>query len=354
MAGCSPRSHARAHAVADLDPKPEMDPMTKPLLILVCAPLALALPLSSHADITTGLMARYPFSGNADDVSGNGNHATVEGAATLTADRFGVPNSAFDLGFNNSSSYLWAPSSPSLSAPTTAVTQAAWIYMSDATGWNPILMKSISGENAFMYRMLAASTYVCVAYGNWNIAACTGATIPLNEWHHVATTFNGSSVRFFVDGVPIHTAPLVVTMTPDTRPLAIGFDYPGLPEYFKGKLDDVALYARALSESDILELYSDATSVPGPQAEGLLVMSPPFPNPTRGGVSVDLDLPVSQPVRLGMYDASGRIVGSLFDGALEHGRHALRWNAEGLASGVYFLRLESAGGSQVSKVVLAR
>jgi hypothetical protein len=136
-------------------------------------------------------MARWSFSGSADDVSGNGNHGVVMGGTALTTDRFGSPNSAYSFS-GLGSCYIEIPNSASLRAPTTAMTMAAWILMmSDGSGWNPILMKSVAGENAFMYRMLAASTYVCAAFSNWNVAACTGATIPLNEWHHVATTFDG-------------------------------------------------------------------------------------------------------------------------------------------------------------------
>ena len=54
----------------------------------------LAAGLAASADLTDGLVVWYPFSGNANDQSGNGNHATVYGA-TLTADRFGNPNSAY-------------------------------------------------------------------------------------------------------------------------------------------------------------------------------------------------------------------------------------------------------------------
>jgi hypothetical protein len=322
---------------------------------LLPALVALALPVSARGDITTDLMARWSFSGNADDASGNGNHGIVWGGTALTTDRFGTPGSAYYFSAM-SSDYIEIPSSASLSAPTTAMTMAAWILMaSDGSGWHPILMKSFTGENAFMYRMLAASTFVCVAFTNWNVSACTGAAIPLNEWHHVATTWDGLTVRFYLDGLLVASAPLQAVIAPDTRPLTIGADVPGSSEWFHGKIDEVNLYSRALSASCIAELYAAApTGVPVTRTEDALVMSPPFPNPARGHVTVSLQLAGSQPVRLGVYDAAGRAVAHLVDGTLAGGQHALQWNAGEIASGVYFLRLDAAGKSEQSRVVLTR
>jgi hypothetical protein len=67
-----------------------------------------------HADLNDGLVAHYPFNGNANDESGNGNHGMVNGA-TLTEDRFGNIDSAFHF---DGRSYIVVPSSPSLESPS--------------------------------------------------------------------------------------------------------------------------------------------------------------------------------------------------------------------------------------------
>jgi hypothetical protein len=317
---------------------------------------ALLFPCTADADIVSGLMARYPFSGNASDASGNANNGSPVGGTVLTTDRFGAPNSAYS--FNGLDSYISIPNSASLSAPTTEMTMAAWIQIAGPSlvgaGFDPIIMKSVTGENAFMYRMNATTTYFGSAFNNWNTHLSAGQTIPLGEWHHVASVFNGSAIRFYFDGVLVSTQAMVLTIAQDTRALTIGGDFPGIPEHFNGKIDEVALYSRALSDADILELYSVATGVPGAHAESGLTMGPPFPNPARGPVNIDFSLATAQSVRLGVYDASGRIVSRLVDESLARGQHAYQWNAEGVANGVYFLRLEAAGSQRVSKVVLAR
>lgn len=80
--------------------------------------------LHSQVNLDSGLVAYYSFNGNADDLSGNGNHGTVIGAV-LIADRFGIDSSAYE--FDGTSSYITIDSSPTLESPSTELTQAAWI-----------------------------------------------------------------------------------------------------------------------------------------------------------------------------------------------------------------------------------
>ena len=73
---------------------------------------------SAHADITTGLVGRYPLDGNAIDISGYANNGAFVGAVAAAADRFGNPSGACE--FNGLNTYILIPNSASLSSPTTA------------------------------------------------------------------------------------------------------------------------------------------------------------------------------------------------------------------------------------------
>lgn len=79
-----------------------------------------------------------------------------------------------------------------------------------------------------------------------------------------------------------------------------------------------------------------------------------WPNPFNERVSVRYSLPQSAEVQLAVYDILGRRVATLQQGRLAAGRHTVSWNAQGVASGVYFLRLNSAGQTRLRKVVLVR
>ena len=76
----------------------------------------------AHADLNDGLVAYYPFNGNAKDESGNGNHGAVNGA-TLTEDRFGNIDSAYHFDGN---SYIVVPNSPALESPSDQYSVAVW------------------------------------------------------------------------------------------------------------------------------------------------------------------------------------------------------------------------------------
>ncbi len=90
-----------------------------------------------------------------------------------------------------------------------------------------------------------------------------------------------------------------------------------------------------------------------------LALSPARPNPFGQSASVALELPTSSKVTLGVYDARGRLVRVLEEGALPAGRHEFTWNgrdSEGreLPSGIYFIRVETRSGSATRKAVLLR
>jgi hypothetical protein len=327
---------------------------------VLAAVLALSFVASSaRSDITTGLIAKYPFDGNATDVSGNGNHGSLVGGVVLTTDRFGTPNSAYN--FPAYGSYILVPGSTSLNSPTTAVTQAAWVSIHGlgfgGSQFNPLIMKSVESGNAFMYRMITDPTYFGAAFNNWNTATSSGRATPADEWHHFATVFNGTTLRFYYDGAFVESKPLVLTITPDTRALTIGADFPGIPEFFNGKIDDVYLFSRALSDADIAQLYSATTTgVEEPTRMPGVALGRPFPNPGRAQIKIDFDLESSALVQLAIYDAAGRRIRGLRSGVLEKGTYSTTWDVRDdsgnpVPAGVYFFQLR-AGERRLSTRVL--
>src|SRR5262249_600897 len=88
-----------------------------------------------------------------------------------------------------------------------------------------------------------------------------GGSIPLNTWTHVAMTFDAASGQFtlYVNGrqVASATSPGVITAT--SRNVLIGREDSFLPRPFNGLIDEVAIYSRALSASEIQGIYSAAT-----------------------------------------------------------------------------------------------
>ena len=332
------------------------------LPILLCL-FSSTLTLSAYADITTGLIARYPFDGNAVDASGNGNTGTLVGGITLTTDRFGVANRAYS--FNGNDSYILISDSPSLDTPTTQCTMAAWVleYGLSNVGdhYNPLIMKSNQVNNAFMYRMIANPDYLGMSVNNWFNSQSVSQTIPLNTWHHVASVYNGASntVRFYYDGAFIGSFYMASAISPDTRPLTIGADFPGVLEIFNGKIDDVCIYNRALSDADIVELMGQATPTAVATLTPRFSVRAAVPNPFNGESTVEYDLAAQDHIDIGVYDVAGHRVREIESGTRGAGEHVVRWdgredNGTEAPSGVYFFRLKDAGQVLTERVVRVR
>lgn len=101
---------------------------------------------------------------------------------------------------------------------------------------------------------------------------------------------------------------------------------------------------------------ADVDPVDVPAATGIVGIRP---NPFNPSTEVSFDLAQAGPVRVTVYDVRGVAVRVLADGAFDAGRHEARWDGRGArgepaASGVYFIRLEAPGVSQVMKAMLAK
>ena len=87
---------------------------------------------------------------------------------------------------------------------------------------------------------------------------------------------------------------------------------------------------------------------------GVGAMFAPYPNPSNSGFRVSYSLHKAGNVELSVYDLAGKRIEVIFDREKESGRHSLNWNASGLASGVYFLRLSAAGEVFTRQVVISQ
>lgn len=97
----------------------------------------------------------------------------------------------------------------------------------------------------------------------------------------------------------------------------------------------------------------EATSVE-PALAGGVQLGAPAPNPTRGGLGFTVNLPRGTHVRVGVFDVRGARVNTLVDRTMGAGLHHMRWDAAGLESGTYYLRLEAEGVQQSRKFTFVR
>ena len=104
-------------------------------------------------------------------------------------------------------------------------------------------------------------------------------------------------------------------------------------------------------------IYSDlATEVSDNQADTSsgFALSGIYPNPFNATITISYALPQSQRVGLHLYDMSGRLVESFYEGYRTAGLYKARWNAESTSAGIYFVRMEADGFSDTRKIVLVK
>jgi hypothetical protein len=195
--------------------------------------------------VTNGLVAYYPFSGNADDASGNGLNGTNNGA-TLTADRFGKPASAYS--FDGSTSFISIDSSPLLQLSTN-LTISFW--MNSASGG----MMICKGNEECAYSVGGSvSSGIGFNHQNINNMVFSKSPLPSNMWFQVVCTLNSTDARIYING-QLNNSGTGETLGTGTGALTIGKINSGLPSYYQGSLDDLRIYNCALSADEVQQLY---------------------------------------------------------------------------------------------------
>jgi chitodextrinase len=205
------------------------------------------------APAPVGLVAGYSFDEGSGvtvaDASGNGNVGTVSSATWSSAGHFGGA-----LSFNGTSSLVTVPDSGSLDL-TGAMTLSAWVRPSALGGWRTVLLKEdiggvTSGQPYALYAETNSSKPLAMAFTTGEVRAFGPAQLPLSTWTHLAATYDGSQLRLYVNGALAGTQPMTGAMPASSGALRIGGNSIW-GEYFAGAIDDVRLYSRALSASEI-------------------------------------------------------------------------------------------------------
>ena len=211
---------------------------------------------------TNGLIAYYPFNGNANDESGNGHNGIVNGA-TLASDRFGSAGKAYD--FDGVDDYIECPSTGNLSTAFNEITLSGWVNIEDwdhvsqdNSNWAAIFCKGPTHMQIEEAPGWDNRYGLYFGYGDPFSDYLDSSIFMLNQWYQVAIVCNENTIQFYMNGAQTHTAQANVTIDSNSEPLLIGKDPPGYIDYLVGKLDDLRIYNRALTEPEIQALYHES------------------------------------------------------------------------------------------------
>jgi hypothetical protein len=235
------------------------------LVSIAVAVLFVASPLS--ADLTDGLLAYYPFNGNANDETGNGHDGTLHGDPILATDRFGNANSAYS--FDGIHDYVEITNTSAFGFKNESFSVSLWAQVRDNEGgYESFFHLGGSGGSRFPISKGTAWWSGSRIYTEFNSGgACQvisdkyGEELPLNTWMHLVSVVNWETgkLELYADGVPqlIGPHPDLVSFDfsfPSPTKLFFGMG-PEKQNYLSGLLDDVRIYNRALTASEVYDLY---------------------------------------------------------------------------------------------------
>jgi|GEM_PF-840618 len=239
--------------------------MKRNLLLLIATILLIATTATAQIP-TNGLVAYYPFTGNAIDSSGNGNNGTVNGA-TLTTDRFGKANSAYS--FNGTSNYIYvAPISTLTTSANTGITISIWVNANNIISGDLFDLRSTNNASLDLRfdttgniypRSMHISSYS--PSPNYDYGPSSKQITPTNKWYHYVITQDNTSkiISLYVNG-QLDTAlsmPITLLTTPKFN-IGSRYDFNNSRCcYYSGSLDDIRIYNRALSSTEVTALYNE-------------------------------------------------------------------------------------------------
>jgi len=227
--------------------------------------------VSAASASTSGLVAAYNFEEASDatvvDASGKGNHGSIacnkavnsscSAAARTTSGKFGRA-----LSFDGMDDWVTVNDSAILDL-TNRMTLEAWVSpTATMSSWRGVLLKEQTG--GLVYGLYANSdsnqpvSSINVGGGDQNLAG--GSAIAVNSWVHLAATYDGVTQRLYVNGSQVASRAQTGNMTVSGGALRVGGNSVW-SEYFKGRIDEIRIYNRALTATEIKTDMNTAITV---------------------------------------------------------------------------------------------
>lgn len=253
--------------------------------------MIVALSINAFSQIpTNGLVGYWPFSGNANDASGNGNNGVVSGA-TLTNDRFGNPNSAYSFnGLTNIIKVSGLSSAMHLNAYSGSFSVVLWVKASTQTTSSRIFEHDDNNSGWPFSFMVSGTPYTSVSlnsYDGTNNPMATVTNVLDNNWHMVTLIVNHTtdSLYGFLDNTL--QAQVLNTLTSGNSlsdTLSIG-NRRNLNRGLNGLIDDIRVYNRVLSKSEVNIIFNEViTGVNFINDQNKINI---YPNPTKDFINID-------------------------------------------------------------------
>lgn len=291
----------------------------------------------------------------AADASGNGLDGTLIGG-TWTE---GKVNGGLQL--DGVADYVNVPDNDLLDI-SEKITITAWIMVTDTTGKRNLLQKKTNyalfemktGEAAPKNVFKDASAWQSVPYEQEKAAF-------LNNWVHVAMTFDGTTLTNYVNGEVSGSADFAGSvMAVNDEPLGIGTNSPWNNSFFAGIVDDIRIYNYALAADEIAAMYVETDVADNiPAKSDKFILNQNYPNPFNPQTTINYTIEKAGKVDLTVYNVQGQNVRTLVDNNQEAGRHSVIWNGQNdsgisMPSGIYYYQIKTSQNTKTMKMLLIK
>jgi hypothetical protein len=198
-------------------------------------------------NVSTGLVAAYGFNESSGttvgDASGKGNAGTTANTTWVANGKYGGA-----LSFNGTNAWVTVPDSASLDL-TTGMTLEAWLDPATLSSWRSAIMKETPNNLAWaIYANTSGNRYAGYA---GSVVELDGRTqLPVSAWSFLTVTYDGATVKVYLNGALISSRASAITMPVTTQPLRIGGNAIW-GEWFNGLIDEIRIYNRALTAAEI-------------------------------------------------------------------------------------------------------
>jgi hypothetical protein len=313
-----------------------------------------------------GLMGDWPFDGNANDYSGNGNNGIVMGA-TPTTDRFGNANHAYK--FDGFTSRIVVPTSSTVDMSNTSdFTIAMWIKSypgnhdalplckNDWGHWSGYLFWANNHANNGYCNSPQHVSFYSAASSQGD--AFSDSTL-LNDtlWHFVTGVYAYATNKTFlyvnaVQQQDVGTAS--GNRSVPTYDLSFGSHTNGIDNFFNGCLDGIRIYDRVLTQGEIDTLYHEGNPVVnGIRAVTDAINIQVYPNPANSLFKLSYSSTSNEPANIEVFNATSQLVYSESKKTAT-GNNVASIDLSSQAEGVYYLKLRSGNAIATKRIVLMK
>lgn len=337
--------------------------MMKPLLI---GSLCLMTCAAFSQIPQNGLMGDWPFDGNANDYSGNGNNGSVIGA-TPTTDRFGNANHAYQ--FDGVSNRIVVPSSSTVDmSNTTDFTIAMWIKAHPGNqnalplcknqygSWSGYLFWANNVNNSGYCNASQHVSFYSAA-GSQGDACSDSSVLGDTLWHFVTGVYVYSTNKtyLFVNAVmqqDVGTA--TGNRSVPSQNLCFGSHNNGTTNFFTGCLDGIRIYNRVLTQAEIDILYHEAdTTSTGIKALPGAISLQVYPNPSNGLFKLNYSVTGNETASIEVFNSTGQLVYSESKKAFA-GNNVASIDLSAQSEGVYYLKLRVGDAIATKRIVFMK